>query len=136
MLLCPCNNVMHSECLQSLLEKKGIQRYFIDNDDDNNKTVIQIMMCITWSWQWKIKHALYLHKKIIRKQDCADGLKYIPDWLMKKHTSSRKIGVDRSRKSLANSTITGNSVSSSSNCLVCRQTVQNVLINLTRQSSN
>lgn len=45
----------------------------------------------------------------------------LPLWLMKKHTSSRKIGVLRSRKSLASSTITGISVSSSSSCRVCKQ---------------
>ncbi len=36
-----------------------------------------------------------------------------PDWLIKKQTSSRKTGVFLSRKSLANSTMTGSSVSSS-----------------------
>ena len=37
-----------------------------------------------------------------------------PDWLMKKHTSSRNTGVFLSRKSLDSSTMTGSSVSSSS----------------------
>lgn len=37
----------------------------------------------------------------------------LPDWLMKKHTSSLNTGVMRSRKSLASSTITGSSVNSS-----------------------
>lgn len=45
---------------------------------------------------------------------------FIPDWLMKKATSSLKIGVFLSRKSDESSTITGNSVSSSTICLVCR----------------
>ncbi len=36
-----------------------------------------------------------------------------PDWLTKKATSSLKMGVLRSRKSEDSSTITGNSVSSS-----------------------
>ena len=36
-----------------------------------------------------------------------------PDWLMKNTTSSLKMGVDLSRKSDANSTTTGSSVSSS-----------------------
>ena len=41
-----------------------------------------------------------------------------PDWEMKKQASSRKMGVLRSRKSEARSTITGIWVNSSSNCLV------------------
>lgn len=45
----------------------------------------------------------------------------IPDWLMKKQTSSRKTGVFLSRKSLASSTITGSSVSSSRTWRVCRE---------------
>ena len=39
-----------------------------------------------------------------------------PDWEMKKQTSSLKMGVFRSRKSEARSTMTGSSVSSSSSC--------------------
>ena len=45
---------------------------------------------------------------------CQRGRRIVlPDWLMKKVTSSLKIGVLRSRKSDASSTITGSSVSSS-----------------------
>ena len=39
-----------------------------------------------------------------------------PDWEMKKHASSRNIGVLRSRKSEATSTITGSWVNSSNSC--------------------
>ena len=46
---------------------------------------------------------------------------------MKKQTSSLKMGVLRSRKSLASSTITGNSVISSSNCRVWTSTIRNWL---------
>lgn len=42
----------------------------------------------------------------------------LPDWLMKKQTSSLKTGVLRSKKSLASSTMTGSSVCSSRICLV------------------
>ncbi len=45
----------------------------------------------------------------------------LPDWLMKKQTSSLKTGVMRSRKSLANSTITGSSVNSSRIWRVCTE---------------
>lgn len=41
------------------------------------------------------------------------ALASLPDWLIKKQTSSRKTGVFLSRKSLASSTMTGSSVSSS-----------------------
>ena len=45
----------------------------------------------------------------------SQGSNHSPDWLMKNATSSLKIGVLRSRKSDDNSTITGSSVSSSTN---------------------
>ena len=45
----------------------------------------------------------------------SQGSDHSPDWLMKNATSSLKIGVLRSRKSDDNSTITGSSVSSSTN---------------------
>jgi len=46
---------------------------------------------------------------------------FSPDWLMKKHTSSRNTGVLRSRKSLAKSTMTGSSVNSSNSWRVYTQ---------------
>lgn len=50
---------------------------------------------------------------------CTNHVRTIPDWLIKKQTSSLKTGVCLSRKSLASSTITGSSVSSSISCRVC-----------------
>ena len=52
----------------------------------------------------------------------------VPDWLIKKQTSSRNIGVCLSKKSLANSTMTGNSVSSSSSWRVYEK-YNNFIIN-------
>ncbi len=48
-----------------------------------------------------------------------------PDCVMKKHTSSRNTGVFLSRKSLASSTMTGNSVNSSSSWRVWKETNRN-----------
>ena len=65
-----------------------------------------------------LKHSI----KMITTCDTSDLIgQGLPDCDIKKTTSSRNIGVVLSRKSEANSTTTGNSVSSSNNCLVCEE---------------
>lgn len=60
-----------------------------------------------------------MHGGIVRALRRARANLYpLPDWLMKKQTSSLNTGVFLSRKSLASSTITGSSVSSSKTCRV------------------
>ncbi len=49
-----------------------------------------------------------------------------PDCEIKKHTSSRKIGVLLSKKSDDKSTMTGSSVSSSSICLLAKKNKKNI----------
>ena len=65
-----------------------------------------------------LKHSI----KTITTCDASDLIgQELPDCDIKKTTSSRNIGVVLSRKSEANSTTTGSSVSSSNNCLVCEE---------------
>ena len=77
---------------------------------------IQCISCLSWGEGKDLEHSI----KTITTCDTSDLIgQGLPDCDIKKTTSSRNIGVLLSRKSEANSTTTGNSVSSSNNCLVC-----------------
>lgn len=72
------------------------------------------------------KWALLPPPSVLGRRSEGWGGEPIPDWLRKKQTSSLNTGVFLSRKSLASSTMTGNSVSSSSTWRVWHKEGQGV----------
>lgn len=105
-----------SECLQSHLTGK---------QNTMHEMRITAFFCISLFGIINIHHLtncwfqLLLNAYFILFTTCTNHVRTIPDWLIKKQTSSLKTGVCLSRKSLASSTITGSSVSSSISCRVC-----------------
>lgn len=78
-------------------------------------------VCRELHWTEEAGSCAVPHREDRALRGAKENLQPLPDWLMKKQTSSLNTGVFLSRKSLASSTITGSSVSSSKTCRVWSQ---------------